>query len=206
MEHMIDRTELKNIILAVANQILTTCSDEQLENAITAFICGDPIRLKPHKPIDIQDYGFIAQRIERALTYRPKRRVKPKPSPEEKSSDFPNLFTVTVPMEMDVSKLSDMERQILYQNLDKMLLVTMHPPLKRTKESAKMRARIGIAVRHLYPEQKEMMGAKEDYIKERSRDFYKDDIYIICTVFVPIVMHHFYKNLLWRNDFFGVPP
>ena len=200
---MIDRTELKNIILAVANQILTTCSDAQLENAVAAFMCGDPIRLQPHKPIDIQDYGFIAQRIERALTYRPKRRVKPKPT--NKPSNFPNLFTVTVPMKMDVSKLSSMERQILYQNLDKMLLVTMHPPLKRTKESATMRAKIGIPVRHLWPEQKKAVGIKEDYIKEEAIEFYKDDVLVLSMIFVPI-MHHFYKTLLWKEGFFGIPP
>jgi len=205
MEHVIDRTELKNIILAVANQILTTCSDEQLENAVAAFMCGDPIRLKPHKPIDIQDYGFIAQRIEKALTYRPKRR--PKPKPEQKPSIYPNLFTVTVPMLMDTSQLSDIENQILRQNLDQVLLVTMHPPLDRKKrECVTMRARIGIAVRHLHFEQKQMIGVKEDYIEEKKRDFYKDESVNICMIFMPIMMHHFYKKLLWKEDFFGIPP
>ena len=200
-----DRIKLKNIILAVAHQILSTCTEEQLENAIIALTHGDPISLKPHKPVILEDYELLVQKMTKALAYKPicfkKKKVE-----QEKPSNYPNLFTVTVPMEMDVSKLSNMERQILYQNLDKMLLVTMHPPFMRGNDTAKMLARIGIPVQHLYPEQKAFIDAKEDFIKQKPVEFYKKDVAMACLFFMPMMLHHFYRTYMWQTDLYGVPP
>ena len=203
MEHVIERNYLKNIILAAAHQILSTCSVEQLENAVAALTYGDPITLKPHKPVVLEDLDCLIHKITRAMAYRPRRMTKPKE--EVKPSEFPNLFTVTVPMTMDTSKLSDMERQILCQNLDKVLIMTAHCPNRQIKGSVTMRARIGIPVRHLYPEQKQKIGIKEDYIQLQKRDFYKEDILALSMVFVPI-LHHFYETLCARIEYCGIPP
>ena len=200
-----DRTKLKNIILAVAHHILSTCTEDQLENAIAALVCGDPITLKPHKAVVLEDYELLIQKITKALAYKPMR-FKKKTVEQEKPSHYPNLFTVTVPMEMDVSKLSNMERQILYQNLDKMLLVTIHPPFMRGDDTAKMRMRIGIPVQHLYPEQKAFINAKEDFMRQKPREFYKKDVAMACMIFMPMMLHHFYRPYLWQTDLYGVPP
>lgn len=201
-----DKEHLKNIILAVAHQILSTCSQDQLENALAAFILGDPVTLKPYKPIHLDDYDFVAQKIKRALTYRPRRMAKSDPKPSQfQPSIFPDVFTLRVPLKMDISQLSNMERQILYHNLDKVLLMTVHQP-NRSKNKCEAWARIGIPIRHLNADQKKFVKAEEDYITEKPNIFYKTEVFMAYFIFMPKIIGHSFKKHIQRDIFFGIPP
>ena len=199
-----ERQHLKNVILAMTNEILDDYSHEDLLDIIQKFEDGAGVQIVPEKPIDLDCCQVTVKKLMRVFNKPQSIKLAAKPLP--KQTIFPNLFTVSVPIIMDTSKLSARENQILSQNLDEILLINCSRPC-HANGLIRANAKIGIGVKHLTVDQKEFAQAKTDFITMQSTEFFKSHVQNAYLIFMPMMMHVFYKNQMIQDQiWFSVPP
>ena len=201
------RLRLKNTVIALLNDILYGYSEEDLQSLIDDLSSWFSENIRYGKPIHISDYDHIVKKLTKTLDMPPRKKAVKKPQEKKpKESIYPNIVTVNVPITMDVSKLSKMERSILCQHMDEMHLITYHQT-SHHNGIIKTRAKIGIAVRHLWPEQKEYTNIKTDYITVQKPKFYKSYIQSAYMIYIPLfIMDICSKHIIKDHIYFNVPP